>query len=375
MPRFKTMQWRKWTSLLLLGIYCNISQAQVTGGRFAMEYLRMPNSPHISALGGMNVANPENDIAFAMQNPSLMRPGLHNQLGLNYNAFYSGIGIANLQYGYHVPDVNTSFALGIQYLNYGSFTQTDFIGNEYGEFQARDYAITLAAARQYKENWRYGAALKWAHSTLFDKTAGGVLADFGITYNDTASLLTIGAVAKNIGFMVDKYNPANSSEPLPFDLQIGISKRFKHIPLRLMATLHHLYEWDVRYNNPADVQGTNLFGAQDSNAKEKTYFVDKLFRHFTFAAEITLAKRLTVTGAYNHMRRGELALKERTALAGFSFGLGLNLNKFQVHYARSFYHVTGAYNEIGLNMQLNKLFGTGKWGEKVHWNDTYPDWQ
>ncbi|RYD55100.1 MAG: type IX secretion system protein PorQ [Sphingobacteriales bacterium] len=375
MPRFKMMQWRKWSSLLLLGICCHTAQAQVTGGRFAMEYLRMPNSPHVSALGGMSVANPGQDISFALQNPSMMRPGLHNQLGLNYNAYYAGVGVANLQYGYHVPDVNTSFALGVQYLNYGSFTQTDAIGNEFGDFQARDYAITLAASRQYKEKWRYGAALKFAHSSLYDKNAAGILADVGITYNDTASLLTIGAVAKNIGFMVNKYNPANSSEPLPFDLQIGISKRFQHIPLRLMATVHHLYEWDVRYNNPEDVQNTNLFGSSDSTTSEKSYFVDKLFRHFVFAAEITVAKRLTVTAAYNHLRRGELALKERTATAGFSFGLGLNLNKFQVHYARSFYHLAGPYNEIGINMQLNKLFNTGKWGERVHWSDSYQDWQ
>src|SRR5690606_36400229 len=99
---------------------------------------------------------------------------------------------------------------------------------------------TLAASRQYKERWRYGAALKWAHSSLFDKKAGALLADVGITYTDTARLITVGAVAKNMGFMLRKFNPEGSAEPLPFDLQIGISKRFEHLPLRIMATAHHL---------------------------------------------------------------------------------------------------------------------------------------
>lgn len=369
------MRWTKWSSLLLLCLYSQVSDAQVVGGLHAFEFLRMPTAPHISALGGINVANPEDDIAFTMQNPSLMRPGLHNQLGLNYNAYYAGIKVMNLQYGYHVENIKTSFALGIQYLNYGDFLQTDNIGNQNGTYSARDYAISLAAARQYKEHWRYGATLKFAQSTLSNNaSATGILADVGVTYYDTASLWNLGIVAKNMGFMAEKYTAGNTSEPMPFDLQIGISKRFKHLPLRLMATIHHLYEWDIRYNNPADAEGSNLFG-QEENTDEESHFADKLFRHFIFGAEITLGKRVMVSAAYNHLRRSELVIKDKTGMAGFSFGVGVNLNKFQVHYARTFYHVAGAYNEFGLNMSLNKLFGIGKVGNEINWTKVYPDWQ
>lgn len=174
-----------------------------------MEFLRLSNAPHISALGGINVANPEKDIAFVLQNPSLMRPGLHNQLSLNYNNYYAGIGFSNLQYGYHAPKINTSFAVGVQYLSYGTFTQTDNLGNEFGTFRANEFAFTLAGSRAYKERWRYGAALKYAHSGLFNATANAVLADVGVTYYDTANFLNIGIVAKNMGFMATKYNSAN----------------------------------------------------------------------------------------------------------------------------------------------------------------------
>jgi hypothetical protein len=374
MQRLISMSWTKWTSTLLLCLYCLGAGAQVSGGQRVFEYLRLPNSPHISALGGINVASPEQDIAFALQNPALMRPGLHNQLGLNYNSYYSGISFANLQYGYYVPKLATSFVLGVQYINYGSFIQSDLLGNETGTFKASDYAITLGASRQYQEHWRYGASLKFAQSFLADKFATALLADVGICYTDTGSLVTMGAVVKNIGFMVTKYEKGNT-EPLPFDLQLGISKRFKHLPLRLMATVHHLYEWDIRYDNPADVQSSNLFGTQDTTTKSKTYFADKLFRHFIFGAELTFGKRILVSIAYNHLRRQELVIKDKTGAAGFSFGLGVNLNKFQVHYARSFYHIAGAYNEFGLNMTLNKLFGIGKLGEKVNWAASYPDWE
>ncbi len=349
-------------------------QAQITGGQFAMEYLRLPNAPHVSALGSIAVANPTTDISFALQNPALARPALHNQLGLNYNSYYAGINILNLNYGYYIPKLETSFALGIQYLNYGSFTQTDIYGNENGTFKAADYAVTLAASRAYGERWRYGAALKYAHSNLGAVGATALLADVGVVYYDTTNFITVGAVAKNMGFMTTKYVAGNPAEPLPFDLQIGISKRFKHLPLRLMATVHHLYEWDIRYNNPNDIDRSNLFGSTAPPA-EKSYFADKLFRHFIFAAEVTLGSRLGVIVAYNHLRRGELGLADKTALAGFSFGGSLYLNKFQVHYARSYYHLAGAYNEIGLNFTLNKLFNIGQAGDRIHWNADYADWK
>ncbi|MCB0699017.1 MAG: type IX secretion system protein PorQ [Chitinophagales bacterium] len=362
------------TSISFIAFSCTLSNAQVTGGQRAMEFLRLPNSPHISALGGFSVSNPDQDISFAMQNPSMMRPGLHNMLGLNYNFYYSGIKSSNLQYGYHVPEVNTSFAFGVQYLSYGDFVQTDVLGNQLGNFKANDYALTFAGSRRYKEKWRYGAALKWAHSGYADRKASAMLMDVGVTYMDTASLWTIAAVAKNMGFMVKKFNPAYPAEPLPFDLQIGISKRLKYVPLRLMATLHHLYQWDIRYDDPNEIDNQNIFGG-DSTTKEKSYFADKLFRHFTFGAELLIGKRLLVSASYNHQRRAELVLKEKTGLAGFAFGLGVNLNKFQVHYAYSQYHIAGGYNELGINIALNKIMGIGKTGDKIHWNATYPDWE
>jgi hypothetical protein len=359
---------------VLLSLCCATSNAQVTGGRFAFEFLRMSNSPHVSAMGGISVANPANDISLALQNPAMMRAGLHNQLQLNYNGYYAGVSVMNMAYGYHAEKINTSFALGVQYFNYGTFTQTDNIGNTYGEFRANDYAITLGASRSYLEHWRYGANVKWAQSSLGPVNAAAVLVDAGVNYYDTASLLDIGIVAKNMGLMVNKYTTSNPAEPMPFDLQVGISKQLKHVPIKVFTTIHHLYTWDIRHDDPA-LATTSILGTTDSNTKEKTYFFDKLFRHFIFGAEITLAKKVTITASYNFLRRKELAQESLPGITGFSFGAGLNLNKFQVHYGRTYYHVAGPYNEIGITMALNKLFGLGHTGERINWCKIYEDWQ
>lgn len=349
-------------------------QAQVTGGQHAFEFLNLPGSPHLTALGGYNVAHPGEDVNFVLQNPALMRPGLHNQLGLSYNSYFQGINMTNLAYGYHSVGLNTSFLLGVRYLNYGLFDITDASGNVYGTFAANDYAVTLGASRSYGERWRYGASLKFANSKLYERSAAAVLADVGVVYTDTANLLTIGATAKNVGFTLKRYNTANNAEPLPFDLQLGLSKRFAHLPLRIMATVHHLYEWDIRYNNPADISAGNLFGTEDTT-NNKSYFADKLFRHFIFAAELSFAKRVTVTVGYNHLRRGEMGLSEKKGLAGFSFGAGINLNKFQVYYGRSYYSIANANNEIGLNVDLGRIMSLGKTGERWHWRQENEDWE
>lgn len=375
--RFSGMRWIKFAVLFIFFFINSLfSFAQVTGGQFAFQSLTLPNSPHVSALGGISVANPDNDIALALQNPAMMRPGLHNMLDLNYNDYYASIGILNLQYGYYVPHIKTCFFLGIQYINYGTFTETDNVGNIYGSFHASDYAITFGASRSYGKHWRYGAAIKMAHSALYTYKANAIATDVGVNYYDTTKLLDIGAVAKNMGVMTKKYTSGQPSEPIPFDLQLGISKKFKHMPLRMFATIHHLYEWDIRYANPTDDSATNsLNGSSDTVRSKGTYFSDKLFRHFIFGAELLLGKHLTITASYNYLVRKELALSSSPGPTGFAFGLGVNLSKFQVHYARSYYYVSGPYNEIGLTMALNKLMGFGEKGEKIHWTSEYPDWE
>ena len=357
--------------LVASGIRCG---AQVTGGQYAFEFLRLSNSPHVSALGGISVADPENDIAFAIQNPSMMRPGLHNQLDLDYNDYYAGIHILNLAYGYYVPSVNTAFFMGVQYINYGTISQTDNIGNVYGDFTPVDFALTFGGSRTYGDHWRYGADLKLAHSSLYDASATALLTDIGVNYYDTTLGLDMGAVAKNMGGMMKEYTPGNA-EPLPFDLQLGISKSLKHVPLKLFMTIHHLYEWDIMYNNPSEITPTNPLGTPDTVANHASYFGDKLFRHFIFGAELSIAKRLTFTVSYNDLQRRELALPSQPALAGFAFGLGLHLSTLEIHYARTYYHIAGPHNEFGITLPLNKMFGLGEAGEKIKWNATYDDWQ
>lgn len=345
------------------------ANAQITGGQNAFEFLRLSNSPHISALGGYTPAGMGNDVSYTLQNPGLLNAKDHNQLGIAYNNYYAGISVANLDYAYHIDSLKTTFGLGIQYLNYGTFQGTDLYGNKLGNLHAIDYSINLSASRSYLEKWTYGATLKFANSNLAGLTSMALLADVGIVYEDTVNLLKIGVVAKNMGFIAKKYDANQSPEPLPFDFQIGITKQLKNLPLRLYFVAHHLYEWDIRYDNPDDIVRNSLFAETDSTTS--SHFADKLFRHFNFGAELILAKRVTLTAAYNHIRRRELGYTDMPGLAGFSFGLGVDLNKFNVRYSHTIFATAGGYNEFGISMQLNKLFGIGNKTEVWGWDRSY----
>lgn len=358
--------------LLLLSVGLSIqSMAQVTGANQVMTFLQLSQSPRVAAIGGLTAANPSRDVMLSFSNPALLRPEFHGQIGMSYNFFYAGTRISNVMFAQHSKSLNTTLGAGLQYINYGSFKQTDEFGNENGNVIAREYMLSLNASRRYSEKWRYGASLKYARSVLSSRKAAALLADIGLMFADTNHQWYVGAVIKNAGLMVQNYEKGNSSS-LPMDLQIGIVKKFKKAPFSINVLGHHLYTWDIRYNNPADVVTNELlFNDTITKTKEKTYFADKLFRHLVFAIDIQLGKRFEASVGYNHLRRGELAYSEKKGLAGFSMGVGIYLNKFIVHYAQSHYHIAGAYHELGLNIKLNQLVGFGKGNDKINWAEKF----
>jgi len=47
--------------------------------------------------------------------------------------------------------------------------------------------------------------------------------------------------------------------------------------------------------------------------------------------------------------------------------VGALFNKIQIRYARAYYQNNTAYDQFGLNLQLNKYFGLGKFGRRINW--------
>jgi hypothetical protein len=186
--------------------------------------------------------------------------------------------------------------------------------------------------------------------------------DIGVLFHDSSKLFSTSVVAKNIGTQLKKYDGTDPDD-LPFDLQIGITKRLEKAPFSFSLTAQRIHQFNISYNDTS-FNNENSF----ANGSTKKFSFDKLFRHLVFATTVYLGDRVDVIAGYNFLRRKELSIGNAgNGLNGFSLGAGVMLGKLQVRYARAYYQNNTAYNQLGLNMKLNEYFGLGKFGEKIGW--------
>lgn len=341
--------------ITFIGLSFFTARSQTLGGNSVFNFLKLSNTPQLTGLGGINISNQTPDIGLAFNNPALLRPSMHAQASFVFNSFYAGIRNYHLMTGYRHEKWETDFAFGVNYFTYGSIPETDMSGNILGNFKPTDYVVQVMASRQYKERWHYGATLKFIHSGYGNYRSSGVALDAGLTYTDTASIIQVSLVMKNMGAQLSSYTGAGPAD-LPFDLQIGISKKLAKAPLQFSFTAHQLHRFDIRYEDTA-FNNENGF---DQNPGGKKYIFDKLFRHIVVAAQLYIGDKVEVSAAYNHLRRKELNIgNTANGLNGFSLGIGVLLKKLQIRYARSYYQNNSGYNQFGLNLRLTDYFGKG----------------
>src|SRR6186713_2872683 len=204
--------------ILFLLLYAYPSTAQVLGGKSVFSFLDLPVAPQLAALGNVNVSQQNNDIALSALNPALLRESMHQHLEMNYTNYFADVQYAHCLFGYYSKRLQTSFAGSIQYVNYGSVTQTDAAGNIQGTFKPKDLSVQLTMSKQYLERWHYGITLQYIQSGYQQYKSTGLGVNVGLTYQDTIQHWQAGFVAKNMGVQLTTYTPDNK-EPLPFDLQ------------------------------------------------------------------------------------------------------------------------------------------------------------
>jgi hypothetical protein len=330
--------------------------AAQTGGQDVFHVLNISPSSRVAAMGGNFISLMDDDGSLALQNPSLINPMMSNHLSLSYIDYLADLRAGYAGYVHDVKKINTTFNGGIQFINYGDFISTDVYGNNTGSFNGSEYAFTLGAARTYAEKFHYGINLTYVTSKLESYNANGLAVSFAGAYHDSAQGVTATVAFKNVGTQFKSYL-SSSNEPLPFDIQAGISKRVSHTPFLFSLVLHDLYKWDLRYNDPNEVTTSTILLDTSVVVKEKKYIADNLFLHTIIGLEINFGKAFRVGLAYNHQRRQELSFESRKALSGFSFGAGLKINRYSFSYARSIYSNVDGINQLSISLNLDELFG------------------
>jgi hypothetical protein len=349
--------------IIILPILISSSlSSQTIGGSSVFNFLKLPNTTQLTALGSVNVSVTSNDVGLAFNNPSLLKKEMHTQMNVVFNNFYAGINAYHLSFAYRQEKLKTNIAWGLSYFDYGKISETDTYGNILGLLKPTDWVMQVSASRSYLQKWNYGASFKFISSNYGQYRSNGIAFDVGVLYTDSANLFSASLIAKNMGYQLKTYT-GTEADDLPFDLQAGITQRLKHAPLSFSLTAHHLHQFDIRYNDTAFNNENNPGANGDGN-----FTFDKLFRHFVLAAQVFPVPQLELTIGYNHLRRQELNIANTTnGLNGFSLGVGLIVKKLQVRYARTQYQNNTAYNQLGLNLQLKEHFGLGKFGQRIGW--------
>jgi hypothetical protein len=320
---------------------------QNLGGNTVFNFLAQPYSSQVSALGGINISNISNDVSLFTQNPALLRTSMSGQLNTSFNSFLAGIKNYTLSAAWHQEKSNTNFGVGINYFNYGSVTETDAAGNIYGEFKPNDYVVQVAASKKYLEKWFYGVAVKFAASNYGLYKSSAIAVDLGLSYYDEQNKLQVGLAFKNIGTQLKAYDGANKEE-LPFDLQLGITKRLINLPIQFSLTAHHLQAFNIYYND-------TVFSATEGNNNYvgNKFTLQKIFSHLIFATQIFIGDKVEATVGYNFLRRFDLnAYNIANGLNGFTFGIGAYLSKMHIRYASGFYQ-KNIFHQFSLNFNLN----------------------
>lgn len=278
------------------------------------NFLRLPVSAHAAALGGDNITIIEDDPALMFSNPALASSVSDKTIGLSYMNYMSGANYMGASYTKALGEKGT-IAGGVQYMNYGKMKEYDQNNTQIGTFNASEIAIEGIFSYELAHNLVGGITAKFINSYIGNYSSMAVGVDLGLNWFEPDYQWSVSVVAKNLGGQIKAYE--ENYGKMPMDVQVGVSKTFAALPVRLSATLVDLTHYDYRFIN-----------------------------HLNLGADILLSDNIWVGGGYNFRRADEMTIgtnEDSSAHgAGFSVGGGINLERFKLNLAYGKYHATSS---------------------------------
>lgn len=328
-------------TIFLAVICCLYAYSQA--GKGVYQTLNMPMDARSIGLGGNNVSVFDGDLNLAFNNPALLSSLSHNMLTFNYANYLADLNFGSVGYSRSFgKNQENTWAVGVNYLDYGKFWGRNELDNDIGDFTAKDINLNLLYARTLPKGFTVGAALKPIYSAYERYSSAGIALDLGAHYHNDSLGLDVGVAFRNIGFQFNPYDQIR--EKLPLNILVGFSAKFKNAPIRLSLTMHNLQHWDLSYDMSDNASA-------ERNKPNKVKWYDMLFRHTIFSAEILPHKNVFLSAAFNWRRCAEMGINDIKSIAGLSFGGGLKIYKFRAGFSLAgwskgimTYHVTLSTN-------------------------------
>ena len=92
--------------------------------------------------------------------------------------------------------------------------------------------------------------MKFLYSGLADYTSIGLCVDAGLSYYNSDKGFSFGFALKNIGAQLKAYE--DERQKMPWDIQMGITQKMAHAPIRFSLTAQYLNRWKFDYIDNTD---------------------------------------------------------------------------------------------------------------------------
>lgn len=319
--------------------------AAAKDGSSAYQYLNITSSSRIYGLGGVNITAVEDELSVTDQNPALLGPEMDNQIFIDYMRYLGQSNFAGARYAHAVGE-RGAWSAGIRYFGYGKMQGTDEFGNPTFSFSPSDVNFNGSFSYDITDRLRGGITLKLLYSSYESYSAFAVGTDLGINYYDPDHELSLSAVVANLGGQLKRFN--TTYDRLPFDIRLGIAKKFGTLPIRFSITAWQLTKWHLPFYETGD-------GTTDEEFKVKDTFFSNLFRHLIFGVDFIPSERFYVALGYNYKSRTDMSTYKRSFVSGFSLAAGLNLRRFNVGLAIAQPHSGATTFMLNLNLNLNDI--------------------
>lgn len=310
----------------------------------AFKFLNLSTSSHVNALGGNNISIIEKDISLIYQNPALLGPELNKQLNLNFTSYLEGVKLGSVTFGKALSN-RSAWAIGVHYMDYGKFVEATEDNVIIGDFSAQDVSMQGFYSYDFSERLRGGFAIKGIYSAYAEFTSFALGVDLGLNYYNVDKGFSGSIVLKNLGGQLVKYH--ETYEKLPWDIQVGVSQRLEHAPVRFSLTAQHLNKWDLTV--------VPTYETDDSGnvTEKKDGFGKTLLKHLVFGVDILPTENFYIALGYNYKRKDELSLTEKRDLTGFTGGVGIKISSFRAGFSISQMHVGAMTYSFSVSSDLD----------------------
>lgn len=292
-------------------------------GDAGYTFLRYPSSARANAMGGNTMSLIERDPSLIFHNPALLGAEMDKMVNLNYLNYISDINVGSALFTRALKE-KAAWGVGASFFSQGNIRGMSVEGLPTGDFTAKDISVNGFFSYDLSERWRGGVALKFLYSGIGDYTSMGLAVDAGLSYYNSEKEFSFGFAFKNIGAQLKAYE--DERQKMPWDIQMGITKRMAHAPIRLSLTAQYLTKWKLDYVDDSD------------NTYKEDNFFKSFIKHMVIGVDYVPSENFWLGIGYNPKTALDMKLQGGNALAGFSGGAGVKIKMFDVGVSVAKYH-------------------------------------